>query len=100
MRRQRRDPVFCCLAVSASPENQYVTVQVGVQKRTCLVHLPPWYDGQRLLPLVIALHGSGGTGSSMASTTGFDALADKYGFIAAYPDGIVGENHGWNALFK
>lgn len=87
------------LAVAASPGNQSITVQVGTQKRTCVVHLPAGYNGKRPLPLVIALHGSGGTGAGMASTTGFDAMADKYGFIAAYPDGIVGKNHGWNALF-
>ena len=35
----------------------------------------------------------------MAGTTGFNVMADKEGFIVAYPDGIVGKNRGWNALF-
>lgn len=86
-------------AAAAPAGNQNITVLVGAQKRTCLVHLPPVYDGQRPLPLVIAIHGSGGTGSGMANTTGFSLLADKEGFIAAYPDGMVGRNRGWNALF-
>jgi polyhydroxybutyrate depolymerase len=94
--------LFFCFPMAASAGKavtESVTVQLGTQKRTCLVHLPPAYDGQYPLPLVIALHGSGGTGAGMARLTGFDVLADKAGFIAAYPDGMVGRNHGWNALF-
>lgn len=87
-------------AVSAGPARmESVTVQVGPQTRTCRVHLPPAYDGHKPLPLVIALHGAGGNGAGMANLTGFNGLGDKAGFIAAYPDGIVGLNHGWNALF-
>ena len=86
-------------AAPAPTKDQSITVQVGAQKRTCVVHLPPASKGTRALPLVIVIHGSGGTGASMAGTTGFNALADKEGFIAAYPDGIVGKNRGWNALF-
>ena len=87
------------LAAPGPAGNQWITVQVGEQKRTCVVHLPPSYNGRRPLPLVIAVHGAGGTGSGMAAVTGFNAMADKAGFIAAYPDGIVGKNRGWNALF-
>ncbi len=36
--------------------------------------------------LLIALHGFGGSGSGMEGYTGFSALADRQGFIAAYPD--------------
>jgi polyhydroxybutyrate depolymerase len=87
------------MASAAPVGNQYLTIQVGPTSRTCLLHLPPAYDGTRPLPLVIAIHGSGGTGPGMAGTTGFSALADKEGFIAAYPEGITGDNHGWTALF-
>lgn len=40
-------------------------------------------------PLLFALHGKGGNGKSMRRQTWFefDALADQYGFIIAYPDG-------------
>jgi poly(3-hydroxybutyrate) depolymerase len=37
-------------------------------------------------PLLIALHGDGGTGSGLMSYTGFNALADANNFIAVYPD--------------
>ncbi|HEX2999617.1 MAG TPA: PHB depolymerase family esterase [Armatimonadota bacterium] len=78
--------------------DQQITVSVGDQSRTCLVHLPPAYDGTRPLPLVIAIHGSGGNGKGMAQTTGFNALADQYNFIAAYPD-AVGAKRSWYSLY-
>ena len=83
---------------AASAGDEQVTVQVGALARTCVVHLPPAYDGRQSLPLVIALHGSRGSGKGMAAYTGLSALADEHGFIAAYPDGIV-EPHSWNSLF-
>lgn len=52
------------------------------------VHLPPQYDGRAELPVIMALHGCGMTGfgwNSMKSTTQFNALADREGFIVVYP---------------
>ncbi|MEX2541318.1 MAG: PHB depolymerase family esterase [Trueperaceae bacterium] len=46
-------------------------------------------------PLLLALHGRGGTGGSMADLTGFDELARRQGVIVAYPDGLGRE---WNYL--
>ena len=78
------------------PDNsQSGSISVNGLKRTFLVHLPPSYDKSKSLPLVIALHGGGGTGARMISLTlgGLNTLADKDGFIVACPDGI--EKH-WN----
>jgi poly(hydroxyalkanoate) depolymerase family esterase len=52
------------------------------------VHLPPQYDGETPLPVIMAVHGCGMTGfgwNSMKSTTKFNALADSEGFIVVYP---------------
>jgi poly(hydroxyalkanoate) depolymerase family esterase len=52
------------------------------------VHLPPQYDGTTQLPVMMAIHGCGMTGygwNSMKSTTQFNALADRSGFIVVYP---------------
>jgi polyhydroxybutyrate depolymerase len=59
-------------------------------RRTYHIHIPLIYNQSVQLPLVIALHGRGGNGESMVLITrrGFDKLADKDGFIVAYPDGI------------
>jgi polyhydroxybutyrate depolymerase len=39
-------------------------------------------------PLVIVLHGGGGTGKGMIKLTGFNSVADNNEFIVCYPDGI------------
>jgi polyhydroxybutyrate depolymerase len=46
-------------------------------------------------PLVIALHGSMGNAEQMRQATGygFERLADRYGFVVAYPEGYEGY---WN----
>ncbi|MBI1257079.1 MAG: prolyl oligopeptidase family serine peptidase [Chloroflexi bacterium] len=44
-------------------------------------------------PLVIALHGRGDTGAGMEAQTHFDDVADREGFLVAYPDGL---NNEWN----
>ncbi|GAA0275545.1 alpha/beta hydrolase family esterase [Cryptosporangium japonicum] len=48
--------------------------------------------------VVIVLHGGGGNGAQVAEQTGFDALADREGFRAVYPDGSGRSNLlTWNA---
>ena len=37
-------------------------------------------------PLLIVLHGDGGTGAGIQSYTGFDAIADAQNFLVTYPD--------------
>ncbi|WBQ01940.1 extracellular catalytic domain type 1 short-chain-length polyhydroxyalkanoate depolymerase [Kribbella sp. CA-293567] len=59
---------------------------IGTQRYQ--VHVPPQYDGKTRLPVVMAIHGCGMSGfgwNSMKSTTQFDDLADREGFIVVYP---------------
>ena len=44
-------------------------------------------------PLVLVLHGGGGTGDYMVRVSGFDDLARREGFVAVFPDAV--EKH-WN----
>lgn len=46
-------------------------------------------------PLVLALGGSGQTGSDFASYTGYSSLADRKGFVVAYPT-AAGARPSWN----
>lgn len=49
------------------------------------------YPGSTLspyLPLMIVYHGDGGTGASIRSSTGFDAISDANNFFVVYPDAI------------
>ncbi len=57
-------------------------------KRTYTVHTPPtWGDGTAL-PLLIALHGVPGNGNLMRVVTGLDDVADRDGFVVAYPNAV------------
>ncbi len=56
----------------------------GLERRA-LLHVPS-REGPR--PLLLALHGTGGSARLMASITGLNALADAQGFLVAYPQGL------------
>ena len=60
----------------------------GGLERSYFLHLPSVYDSSHECPLIILLHGRLGTGKRMLHQTGFNAIADREGFIAAYPDGF------------
>ncbi|MEO3772082.1 PHB depolymerase family esterase [Micromonospora sp. B9E7] len=59
------------------------------------VHLPPQHGGTARLPVVMAIHGCAMTGygwNSMKSTTQFNRLADREGFIVVYPTQLISRN--------
>lgn len=52
------------------------------------LHLPPAYDQRtQPLPLLIALHGGGGSGQQFEAQSGLSEKADREGFAVVYPDG-------------
>lgn len=61
--------------------------------RELLLHVPAAALEGQPLPLLVALHGGGGSAGSMGRTTGFDALADRGHFLVVYPEGLDGY---WN----
>jgi len=67
------------------------TVLVGDARRTFRIYLPK--DLPEHAPLVLAFHGGGSDGAGMERLTKFDKLADREGFIVAYPNGV--DKH-WN----
>ncbi len=67
------------------------------------VHLPPSWRADRPMPVVVAVHGCGMTGSglnSMRAMTRFDDLADREGFLVVYPTQSILRNVQmcWNSL--
>ena len=76
------------------PGTQSASIVVDGAKRTFLLHLPPSYESTSDVPLLIALHPFTGSGKSMERLTGFDAIADREGFMVAYPDG---RQRVWNS---
>jgi polyhydroxybutyrate depolymerase len=73
------------------------TVTVG--DRPVPVHLPPAYDGDTDLPLVILLHGYTASGDLQEKYFRLTPEADRRGFIYANPDGTVDQRDErfWNA---
>ena len=63
--------------------------------RTYRLHVPASYSGIEAVPLVIALHYYGKTGTYFEEYTGFSAVADTAGFIVVYPD-ATGSPSEWN----
>ncbi len=69
------------------------TIEVSGIERSYLLHVPVALPSGRGVPLVLIFHGGGGHAWNMPGFTHFDDLADREGFIAAYPDSIGGN---WN----
>jgi polyhydroxybutyrate depolymerase len=65
----------------------------GQRQRTYRLFVPPGYDGHTRLPLVLDLHGSGGSSAGQARTSGFETLAASERFIVATLDA---EGARWN----
>ncbi|MEX2179583.1 MAG: PHB depolymerase family esterase [Gemmatimonadaceae bacterium] len=65
-------------------------ITVAGERRGYVFHRPPALDTARRAPLVIVLHGGALWGAAMRDITGWNALADREGFLVAYPSG-----QGW-----
>jgi polyhydroxybutyrate depolymerase len=65
----------------------------GARKRMFWLHVPAGYQPSRPVPLVLAFHGGGGTGTGMQQASGLSVLADQRGFLVAYPQGL-NQGHG------
>ena len=60
----------------------------GLTRRYTL-YVPPSYTGEATWPLVLNLHGLGGSAAVLRSTSGMNAVADAGHFLVAYPDATV-----------
>jgi polyhydroxybutyrate depolymerase len=58
--------------------------------RSYFVHIPPSYDGETEVPMLILLHGGTDNGLIISKQSDMDAKADDEGFIAVYPNGAQG----------
>ncbi len=72
---------------SISTGNYSVVMGPQGDSRDVTLHFPPAYDGNHRLPLIIVLHGGGGSGEQVERQSEMDSYADEFGFVAAYPNG-------------
>ncbi len=79
------------LALSVAGCARDPSIEVDGQQRTFVLHVPEGLSDPA--PLVLVLHPFTGSGRQMQRVTGLDALADREGFIVAYPNG---RQRRWN----
>jgi polyhydroxybutyrate depolymerase len=83
----------CALAAAPGVSAQRLTS--GGRERTYHLFVPASYDGRTALPLVLEMHGSGGTAERQAATSQFMALAEREGFLVASLQAAA-EGNRWN----
>ena len=89
-----------------SQDEQRITLTVDGLTREYVAHVPPSYEAQTPMPVVIMLHGGGGTAEAEITGTGLTRKADAVGFLAVFPEGLrphperpakfVGNPQTWN----
>jgi polyhydroxybutyrate depolymerase len=72
----------------------HVDLELDGVMRSYELHVPPSYDGTTPLPLVLSFHGYTSTGLAQEESTEMNDLADREGFVVAYPNGLY---NSWNA---
>jgi polyhydroxybutyrate depolymerase len=68
------------------------TIVVDGRERGFRLYQPASLPRSAPAPLVVMLHGALGTGSQAETAYGWNAEADREGFVVAYPDGL---NRSW-----
>ena len=81
-------------------DNTTVDLAFGGRDRRYHLHVPARSANVAAMPLVVVLHGGGGNGEGVARSTRFAELADREGFVVAFPDGTGPLRHRlltWNS---
>ncbi len=83
-----RTPAMAAAACGPATAGSIVrTVQSGGIERNARVHIPASYTGTTAVPLVLSLHGFSSNAAQQEIFSGWNAIADREGFIAVYPNG-------------
>ncbi|MDH4378474.1 MAG: PHB depolymerase family esterase [Vampirovibrionales bacterium] len=94
--------VMASLVIPLSGVGSPQTAALGMEQHSVWVHgeqryfwlyTPSHYNASQPLPVVMAVHGFRMNALMMASTTGFNKLAEQENFLVLYPDG---GKHQWN----
>jgi polyhydroxybutyrate depolymerase len=64
------------------------TIKIGDAKRRYTVHVPPHYSGKTPRPVVVMLHGGGGTSKAAETETGWNVKADEASFLVVFPNAM------------
>jgi len=90
---------FLLVALIAAAGPALADFNIDLGRGPVTIHVPPSYDPEIPTPLVLLLHGYGGSGAWQESYMRFTPLSDEYGFLYAHPDGTVDQSgrRFWNA---
>jgi polyhydroxybutyrate depolymerase len=80
--------IFSVAPASQSHGTEILRVTHQGIERTAILHQPAATVG-RPVPLVLALHGLGGTGENFRSYARLDDAAEREGFVVVYPDAVA-----------
>lgn len=90
--------ILCSFGSAASAQNRTV---IDAGRGDIPLIVPNTYNNELSAPLIVLLHGYGSSGAGQDGYLKFSALADRYGFLLATPDGTeepAGEKRRfWNA---
>jgi polyhydroxybutyrate depolymerase len=86
-------PQSCALGAAPGVGEQRLTS--GGRERVYRLFVPSGYDGRTALPLVLDMHGSGGTAEGQAATSRFEALAARERVLVASLQAGA-EGNRWN----
>jgi polyhydroxybutyrate depolymerase len=84
----RADDSSTELTAPPKPGRFTLTIKSGDFDRVAHIQIPTGYKSDQKPPLVLLLHGAGGSGTGILDKDGWSAKADQKGFIAAAPDGL------------
>jgi polyhydroxybutyrate depolymerase len=72
------------------PGDHDLTLPVGGYERSYRLHVPTKFSAtyDKLLPVVVMLHGAGGSGAQSEEQTGWGKKADQETFVAVFPDAL------------
>ena len=97
------DPTVVEVKPPVDAQGQTTDVSVSTpdgRTRTAHLYVPATLPSGAV-PLLVALHGGGGSGTQFQETSRYDRIAEANGFLVAYPDGLGGGPQGttlrtWN----
>src|SRR5688500_4734541 len=90
-----RGRVLLVAAVAAAAFSSNVVAPSSGHESLYRLLAPSGYDVRTRLPLVLELHGSGGTAEGQAATSRFMVLAEREGFLVASLQAVA-EGNRWN----